>query len=586
MKKLNYFAMMGAIALTGLVTFTACSSSEDAFEPNPDYNPETNTVKTEFSISLPQNVHAPVTRMTSTAVQQADNSFRGMQDIVLVPFAAKPTAGTETQQGDPITDFGNIAASGGLTNFSGTNTHYKVFQNKTVPVGTSAFLFYAQAIPSGTDFENGKTVKTPPVTAGTAGYTFVPSPIYDGSGNTIGDRIAAYLTQIARATGWSATTNAGLLALYNNFISTKVGSSDAVQRVVTDLWNTVKGNSDDVSTAIVTAITTSYASVESTALTFVSDASSEYYIGGYPANLNLPNGAAAVKWDETNTEDKKFVVDNSGNTVGTLTSYVYPASLWYRANTNIRVSNAKQTTNGSYPAAQTAWSTGENNVLGLYGSTDGAVTTTTRSIALVDVIQYAVGRLDVTVKCAAGTLYDEQGNAVTVDATNGFPVSAVLVGGQRAVNFEFTPSGTDLYTIYDKIPSGVNAKNDEAVGKNYTLVLETPADQDINIAVELTNNTGNDFYGHNGEVIPNGGKFYLTATLSKDAATETGSKVFKQDYYTTANLTILAGSSGIQNTTGLGAATNTIPDLRAPQMELGLSVDLSWQAGHSYNVDI
>ena len=52
MKKLNYFAMMGAIALTGLVTFTACSSSEDAIEPNPDYNPETNTVKTEFSISF------------------------------------------------------------------------------------------------------------------------------------------------------------------------------------------------------------------------------------------------------------------------------------------------------------------------------------------------------------------------------------------------------------------------------------------------------------------------------------------------------------------------------------------------------
>jgi hypothetical protein len=33
-------------------------------------------------------------------------------------------------------------------------------------------------------------------------------------------------------------------------------------------------------------------------------------------------------------------------------------------------------------------------------------------------------------------------------------------------------------------------------------------------------------------------------------------------------------------------AFNTIPDLKAPQLEIGLSVDLSWSAGHTYNVNL
>jgi hypothetical protein len=47
-----------------------------------------------------------------------------------------------------------------------------------------------------------------------------------------------------------------------------------------------------------------------------------------------------------------------------------------------------------------------------------------------------------------------------------------------------------------------------------------------------------------------------------------------QDYTTTANFTI----------TDLKRAYSTIPDLRVAKLELGLSVDLVWSKGVTYDV--
>ena len=576
MKKQSIYALMSAIALTGAVGFSSCSSSSnDEVINNPDFYPETNSVKTQFAISLPSNVNAPKTRMSATSVQQSDNSFRGMQDILLIPFIAKPTAAADAQAGDPIS-LASITAEG-VTNLSSTNDNYKVYTNVTVPLGTSAFLFYAQADKSTeTNFVNGYTEKVNPTTAGTAGYSFTPVQIYDGTGtNTFGEAIATYLTNIATATGWSTSTG-GLKTLYDQFIKLTAGSSAAIQRAVSDLYVSLTGT-DDVTTAIKTQITNK-ATASGTTLTAFDPS-----ISGYPANLNLPDGAAAVKWDDTN---KKFEVDNTGNTVASLESYVYPASLWYTANTNIKVSSSKQANaEGTYPTGRNSWDETTSGVLSLYDTGNGTVSPTTRSVALIDQIQYAVGRLDVTVKCEAATLYDYAGTAITMNEA-GFPVSAVLIGGQKPVDFTFsTPTGTTTYTIYDKDVNSVSAKT-TADGTNYTLALETAAEMDVNIAIELTNNTGADFYGKNGQLIPAGGKFYLTTTLAAANATTTDKKIFKQDFYTIANLTIKAGTLGVTNNVGLGTATNTIPDLRVPALELGLAVDLHWQAGNTYTIDI
>ena len=53
-------------------------------------------------------------------------------------------------------------------------------------------------------------------------------------------------------------------------------------------------------------------------------------------------------------------------------------------------------------------------------------------------------------------------------------------------------------------------------------------------------------------------------------------RVFIQDFTTTANFTIKS----------LKNAYVTIPDLRASKLQLGLSVDLTWQSGLTFNVPI
>jgi hypothetical protein len=266
------------------------------------------------------------------------------------------------------------------------------------------------------------------------------------------------------------------------------------------------------------------------------------------------------------------------------TTYTYPAQLWYYVNSTIQTSNQSKKT--AYDGSN-AWSA----ILALH--TDAtAVNSRTRAVAIVDPIQYAVARLDVQVRVAetgSGKLQDNSYTAegarkdVAVNAA-GFPISAVLIGGQRPVNFDFTAqtSGTE-YTIYDNAmastykgtPVTMAAKMGSDYSEwNHTLVLENGT-SDVMIAVEMTNNTGVDFYGAGDQLIPKDGKFYVVGKLTASEAGETGNHVFKQDFVTKAKLTL----------TDLKKAYNTIPDLRTPQMELGFSVNLEWQSGHVYTID-
>ena len=147
---------------------------------------------------------------------------------------------------------------------------------------------------------------------------------------------------------------------------------------------------------------------------------------------------------------------------------------------------------------------------------------------------------------------------------------------QKAVDWQFqatTADGATQYTIYDKnVPSDMAAKTEDSA-VNHTLVLETIADQPAYMVVELENNTGKDFSGHNGEII----KVGETSTSL--------TKVFQQDYTTVANQKIMENSD-TNHDKGLGAAYNVIPDLRTPALSIGMSVDLNWQSGLTFNIGI
>ena len=147
--------------------------------------------------------------------------------------------------------------------------------------------------------------------------------------------------------------------------------------------------------------------------------------------------------------------------------------------------------------------------------------------------------------------------------------------------------------VYDNAITGIFANSAAPSNKMHTLALETTSGRKVNVALELENNTGHDFYGYGGDIIKAGAKFYLAAELDPtltDPAKISGnnatidSRVFVQDYVTKAVFTIKAGVSGSTNTVGLGNAYSVIPDLASTTMELGMSVNLSWQSGITFNV--
>lgn len=605
---------MGAMALATPLFLSSCSSSDEIAD-NPG-NTTGEAVKTSFTLSvgLPGGSSSnakPSTRMSDTEVQSTGN-FRGIDNINLIPFAkTSAIASTDVRLGSNITL--PSSATNGQNNVyessaaKGTD-HATVYANVSVPVGTASFLFYgkaidntaATAITSDADKHKFGTLTSEGLTGEPAAIKFSPVQIYTaGKADDKATTLADYLTSIASTkitvdgadVAWSATDNANntIYPLYQQFIKIETGSSASVRAALQTIYESLKNNTDAMSKAVITSIKAK-ASVSDDGVVTLNEA-----LQGFPGNLStpIPDGCALVKWNTTNN---KFEANLSGtSTSGQMTQrpadLVYPANLQYYANTTLKTSDTDQSS--AYDGSNT-WT----RILEKY-TTGTAVGPTTRSVALKDQIQYAVGRLDVTVKAGASTLNDREGKAISL--TNGskpsFPISAVLVGGQKQVVYDFTPTTTTdakEYTIYDNaVPAawGTTGVATDPSTVNHTLVLANAASTSVNIAVEFTNNSGTEFVGKDG-IIGKGAKFYLLATLDPSSATETekaktGSQVFKQDFTTTAKLTIntntgtTSGGSTVYDK-GLANAYNVLPDLRTPKLSLGMSVDLNWQTGMTF----
>jgi hypothetical protein len=643
MKKNFVYAMMSAIALSGAVSLTSCSSNEEVAEVNPTYDGE--SVKTQFTISFPSNVAN--TRMAANEVQagQTIADFRGMDNIKLIPFGVNATiTATDTRIGAPIVlaqqIIGSAVADKTVSNYIEAadltnNSNSVLYQDVQIPVGTGAFLFYGKAIDNvkntaittiADKFKFGTLTPSAALSTSKTGVptdiTFTPVGIKEtvsSEGTGTAEKIVEYMNAIAGATGWAAETNPAIAQLYTRFISMRAGSSQAVADLLGDLLWAIRNNTSDVADNIRKAIyhdhtpnasgeiacTDGYIAkaVEATGTYEVTLGSS---CDGYPANQNLPEGAAQISWNGTTSEFEVISTNvptatSSSMNVASLDKYVYPANLQYYVNSRAMVSETSQKDkyNGSNTWAQ---------IISNY--TPGYVSTPTRSVAIELPIQYGVGQLKMRARTAVAALEDNSDKVETAPETKvtvpdgGFPIKGILIGGQRAVDWEFLPkTGTDLYTIYDVIKSTTSsnisvAKSTFAEAYNYTLALETPIQEHVYIALEIENNSGQAFYGQGNQIVLPGRTFYLVGEL--DPTTNTTQKyvrnhntywsngnpaqkttsdnidqVFVQDYVTTINITI-------QN---LRKALNTIPDLRMPNMEFGLSVDLTWNPGITFNVD-
>ena len=676
--------MMSIVGLSLSAMFTACSSGRDAEEAtNVVYNEEGKAgVRPEFVISLPRNVVGG-TRMEGDIVQNLGTSdqFRGIDNIHLIPFSGVPVSGSTK-----LADIIRLSSINALEKPGSVN--YKVYADQFVPVGTKNFLFYGKAVDRYVDepvtsmndkFKygvlkyNGLT-ESEFSTAGSVNFSLeqINTSLEQQQDNAVGRAIIQLMSQLANVTvngdapenAWSTTTHPVLAALYKNFIGTTVYSSNALALMLDKIYfgldhvestDPARPLANEIRRLIEKACVSGYEPVANTPVELTSDYS------GYPANIGLPDGAARCRWNATGLQANMFVDMTANYTLGFKvkpTDYCYPAALWYHVSTPIRTSAKKES--GNY-SDQTSW---DNVINTVYSETNDEVLTGTQSVALVNPVQYAVGRLDTKVQMeSGGTIYDGDGQAV--DFGDGYTLKGLLLGGQNSVNYAFESTGNENFCIYDRVMSASNLTfkpGAPTTTPNYTLALETKTNQKIFAALELVNN-GQAFKGADG-TIPAGGIFYMTVSLDPTTAgnydANNLNKIIMKDHKTKLTVNIKKGSqtpdrngdgvpdvyifdpttglpTGVdadgdgvadpydidndgtpdtfitdpahggpgwdtdgdgevdlpvlpnpltgkypQSPTvpdGLGNATNGVPDLSSPGIELGTSVNLEWEEG-------
>lgn len=326
-------------------------------------------------------------------------------------------------------------------------------------------------------------------------------------------------------------------------------------------------------------------------------------IEGFPVNLGIPIGGAFLT---SNANPSFQSVDTFEYATDTPANYRYPAELMYFGNSAIRTHSSVIR---DYPSSIVAW---DNEEEWSGWESKSTVRSDTRSVAMINNINYGTALLASTVKFGSNTLKDnnsalhpgESDQKWTV-TNNGLAVTGILVGGQAEQmgwNFVRYPSTDNDFdkTIYDKLTSAYWVGNTTEpiytlVWDNYDATKAADHQSDVYVGVELVNKTGKDFWGRD-HFIRNGSTFYLLGKLDLSSARATAEaegfvsldrsyycyppfdpangntinawRVFMQDYMTMVNLIITENS--------LKYAYVTMPDLRASQISLGVSIDMKW----------
>ena len=630
MKTKNYLFMLATL-FSAAIGFTACSSEDDLAA---NEGQERGAVKTEFTISFPQQMGS-FTRQSLDVVQgQQPPVFRGLQNIELMPFTVLAENVSATTNLTHLISLGTTFST--QTGFTLSNdalaptSKSHLYKDIEIEIGTRSFMFYAKArdkeVTTGSaNIVNGALTKSGTETVGNT--TFSPVPIYESeSAPDEANEIAKYLTNIANVTVGEQTTSDAFV----HFTDINTGSWNSVKAVAQQVYNSLYTKTDALSQAIIAALLkqdwgtatspqwkifakevkdannklTGKLDFDNIDLTDYPEADYPNRVHKtftYPQNINLPDGAAYVKWDSSAKEFKVDTQNNMGINVTPMKKYAYPASLYYYGLSNIKTVDVSmedfydETKQGD---TKLDW----KGILAKYDAAKGinnVVGANTRSIAIVKEMQYAVGRLDVIVKSknGAATLKDYKDLDVSFSATD-FPITGIIVANQRSVDYKFETKGTDQYVIYDSnvkdIAGTPNAYLYPGTGtpaNTYTLVLQTKVaesaddeDAQVPIAVEFLNSTDKTFIGKDGQFIYPGTKFYLIGTLKPFLNTDhyfTGTtnlikQAFVQDYVTTANFVVESFKK----------AYNLLPDLRTTRYELGMSVDLTWKPGITQDIII
>ena len=699
-KKYFFYAMMSAIALSGTLGLTACSSSDDAAtaDVNPTYDPATGTVTAQFVLNIASDTKSNnSTRSSATTVQAGGENFRGIDNTLLFAFNTSGNGFVDATFAAAAAsnryDLGTVAAAGSLDN-DGNNSH-RILE-LSMPTGTDAMLFYGKAIKNSTDNDNEVGKVTYSVSGSTATAFHFDFNTRVGENATRYEHtaqvLAAIMTKIINVSGtytvvktdypswpgnngdvltsaWkdlNPTTQARALSpleeiLHKAFTTLtsygsnelRGGSSNAIHTTVKDLYSvTIK-----VATATPTSPYEELAKhlaqqINTQINNYFTSSETEAVIGFKGADVikssmgaswnndwndvlttelqnfpvttfTVPEGAAQLEYTaSTNTFSHKHPGTSLLNKAVTTdpSAYMYPAELMYYCNSDVRTSNKEKSSSG-YPNGVANW-----DAAGSWDSdwSGTSVTSSTRATAMTKNVNYGVAMLKSTVQIKEGvtSLEDNRAALNTGEANKSFDPAnidftwtGVIVGGQPAsVDWQFLPTTTDFdKLVYDNRVTGAAAGTavpktaGSASAPNYTILFDNytsgSTQNKVRVALQFVNN-GEDFWGRD-NLIRAGQTFYLIAELdptgmsipaanwdtyyqvppldASGVSTKT-TRVFVQDYMTTANFMFTA--DGTNHTSSLQNAYVTIPDLRSSQLSFGLSVDLDWRPGLTFNADL
>ena len=490
-----------------------------------------------------------LTRQASDVIQDEGQAFRGLKGLLAIPFATDGNAVTTS-------DIPLLTTTSG-SDVNRVNQLFYYYMPCNLMQGTNRMLVYGQAddvTGKTASAQNGKLETTLNNRLSPADISFSLSSIrntYDIHSDA--QALATYMTKIANTTGWSTSSNSQLRALYLQFIHANgqeagqiAGSATNVKAYVKALKDILADNTDDLSVAIKNNI----GDIDNIAC----------LNSGYPSastSLGLPDGAAALKWNNTafTVRTRTTTIDN----INGIIRYTYPAELWYFVDSPIQTS-INEVSKESY--AGKTW----NEILNLYTAGDH-VMPSTKSVAVSNPLQYGVGRLQMTLTEIASSLQDAKGQDFVGSHANQ-TLTGIIIGGQHTVGFDFKPrepeSDVDARFIYD---TQVGTADNDGKWTVNTLVLQSYDDEKVPVVLEFQNNTESQFAGKDGIIYP-GTKFYLIAQLDPADKGEGkyARRVFTQDYTTKVSMKV----------TSLANAYSCMPDLLAPRLEIGVEVTTDW----------
>lgn len=351
-------------------------------------------------------------------------------------------------------------------------------------------------------------------------------------------------------------------------------------------------------------------------------------LAGFPiTTFTLPEGAAQLEYSAS---ENKFTHKHPGvslldkSTSTEPTAYTFPAELMYYCNSGVRTSNKEKSSGEGYPNGVANW---DDNSKWDSDWTGTSVTSATRATAMTKNVNYGVAMMKTTVQIKEGitalednrkALNPGEENKSFAPANTNFTWTGVIVGGQPAsVDWQFLPPTSSTFDklVYDNQVAGdaagtaVPKTAGSASAPNYTILFDNyksgAAQNKVRVALQFVNN-GDDFWGRD-NLVRKGQTFYLVAELdptgkaipaenwdtyyqvppldANGVSTKT-TRIFVQDYMTTVNFKFVADNTSATHTSSLQNAYVTIPDLRSSQLSFGLSVDLDWRPGLTFDADL